>query len=217
VKEAGDAWAFRSRVELDAERRFGRLAESIARFDPASPVPALLKKAQLDERRHARLCAELARKFGVDPGSAPPDVAIAPAGLGEREAALYEMVAACCITETESVATVTTLLAQDALPEVRDTLHEIARDEVKHSQMGWAHLAREAQQLDVRFLSPLIPRMLLQPERLEIEPRGLEKYGVLPYSKKREIYEGTLREVVLPGLRQYGIDENPALAWLHSR
>ena len=43
-------------------------------------------------------------------------------GLGDvykRQAALYELTAACCVTETESVATLTTLLATGTL----DVLH----------------------------------------------------------------------------------------------
>src|SRR5207237_1269423 len=79
---------------------------------------------------------------------------------GARDAVLYEIVAACCITETESVATLATLLTGTAEPRVRTVVHEIARDEVVHGRMGWAHLAREAAVRDVSFLSSWVPSML---------------------------------------------------------
>jgi rubrerythrin len=222
---AGAAWAFRARVEREAELRFGRLAAAIAAFDPASPVPQLLRKAQGDERRHALLCAALARSFGAEPGAGADDRCIAPASLGPREAAVYEMVAACCITETESVSTVTTLLAADAEPAVRETLHEIARDEISHSRMGWAHLAREAALRPVGFLSPLVPVMLagtvsedfFAPAAAGRDDDLLLRLGVLPHVKKQEVFLGTLREVVLPGLERHGVDPGPALRWLDAR
>src|SRR5712691_11334786 len=142
-REAGEAWAFRARVEREAARRFERLGAAISAFDPGSPVPALLQRAAEDERRHAVLCAELCAAYGQPVDEGVPDEPIAPASLGPRAAVLYEMVAACCLTETESVATLATLLSEEAEPRVREVLHEIARDEVVHSRMGWAHLAHE--------------------------------------------------------------------------
>src|SRR5207244_12423398 len=88
------------------------------------------------------------------------DAPIAPRSFGARAAVLYEIVAACCITETESVATLATLLTGTAEPRVRTVVHEIARDEVVHGRMGWAHLAREAAVRDVSFLSAWVPSML---------------------------------------------------------
>jgi len=218
---AGEAWAFRARVEQEATLRFNRLAVAIAAFDPDSPVPALLQRAAGDEERHAALCAGLATFYGqpLEPGR---DTPIAPANLPPRRAVLYEMVAACCITETESVTTLTRLLAETVDPRVKTVLHEIARDEVTHGRMGWAHLAREAAASDVSFLSPFIPGMLAGAagDRLfaaadpELESKDLPRDGVLPHSTKRAIFTGTLEGVVFPGLEKFEIDTGPARAWL---
>ena len=213
-----EAWAFRARVEHEAALRFARLAREISAFDPESPVPAMMRKAAEDERRHLALCEELAGG-PVDGGG---DVRIAPRSFGPREAALYETVAACCITETESVATVTSLLSEQALPRVREVLHEIARDEVSHSQMGWAHLSRESGFLDVRFLSGWLPSMLGPAagnafEAVASEPPDLPRYGILPRARKREVFVQTLKDVVFPGLEQFGISTAPARAWLSER
>jgi rubrerythrin len=222
----GEAWAFRARVEHDAALRFTRLAGAISEFDADSPAIALMRKAAEDERRHAGLCTELSRAYGQSVGAADAASAdIAPAQLAPREAVLYEVVAACCITETESVATLATLLAERAEPRVRTVLHEIARDEVIHGRMGWAHLAREATQLDVSFLSAWIPVMfsgtvddsLFATPAPEEDTDELLCHGVLPHSRKREVFVRTLVDVVLPGLEKFGVDAGPGRAWLERR
>lgn len=221
-EQVAEAWRFRERVEREAAERFERMAAAIARLDADSTVPARMRQAASDERRHAELCARLAEEYGSAAAHALEPTEIAPRRLGPREAVLYEVVAACCITETESVATVTTLLAENAAPRVREVLHEIARDEVAHSRMGWAHLAREAERGDVSFLSAWIPAMLSgtvgdELFRASDEPEELLEHGVLPRARKREVFVGALEEVVLPGLRRFGIDVAPARAWLAER
>lgn len=221
-RKAGEAWAFRTRVEREAARRFARLAAAIAAFDADSPVPALLRQAVEDEHRHAALCADLSAVYGQPIGAAAEDAAIAPRSLPPRAAVLYEVVASCCITETESVATLTTLLAEQVEPRVESVLREIARDEVVHGRIGWAHLAREASISDVSFLSPWIPAMLAGTvdEGLfaaageDRESRELLRHGVLPHSLKRSIFVGTLEGVVFPGLEKFGISSLPARQWL---
>ena len=222
---AGEAWAFRSQVEQDAARRFRRLSAAISGFDADSPVPALLLQAAEDEVRHAALCAGLAESYGQIATGTADEIDIVPAGFDARAGALYEMVAACCITETESVATLSTLLAEEAEPGVGNVLREIARDEIKHGRMGWAHLAREAERIDVAFLSRFIPSMLsgtvagglFEDADADLESPELLRHGVLPHSTKREIFVGTLEGVVLPGLEKFGIDAGPARAWLEER
>jgi len=223
---AGEAWAFRARVEMDAASRFSRLAAIISQFDSDSPAIALMRRAAEDEQRHAGLCAALSAKYGVSVDMTPvPSASIAPPGLSPREAVLYEVVAACCITETESVATLATLLGAQADPAVRTVLHEIARDEVLHGRMGWAHLAREATLLDVAFLSAWIPVMLagtvdeglFTNSTPDAEAEELLRHGVLPHSRKRAVFVQTLLDVVLPGLEKFGVDAGPARSWLAER
>jgi len=184
----------------------------------------MMRRAADDERRHTELCARLSGSLG-SPVTLDPEVelpSIAPGSLDERQAALYEVVAACCITETESMATLTTLMAAEPDPEVRDVLHSISRDEVVHSRMGWAHLSRESAAGEVAFLGQLIPGMLAgtideglfgAPPAGE-DPDGLLRLGVLPLEKKREVFLGTLEQVVFPGLERFGVDPEPGRRWL---
>ena len=223
-RAAAEAWAFRARVEQEAALRFDRLATVVAGFDPGSPVPAMMRRAADDERRHTELCARLAHGLGnpvaLDAGDEL--ASIAPGSLDERQAALYEVVAACCVTETESMATLTTLMAADPDPEVREVLHSISKDEVVHSRMGWAHLSRESAAVDVSFLAPLIPGMLagtideslFAAPPADEDPEGLLRLGVLPLEKKREVFLGTLEQVVFPGLEKFGVDPEPGRRWL---
>lgn len=222
-RAAAEAWAFRARVEQEAALRFDRLATTVAGFDADSPVPAMMRRAADDERRHTQLCVHLAGSLGspVTLGVAelPP---IAPRSLDVRKGALYEVVAACCITETESMSVLTTLLAGQPDPEVREVLHAISRDEVVHARMGWAHLARESSVAEVAFLGPLVPAMLAGTVDAELfgppppdeDPEGLLRLGVLPLLKKREVFLGTLEQVVFPGLERFGVDPEPGRQWL---
>ena len=222
-RAAAEAWAFRARVEQEAALRFDRLAATVAGFDADSPVPAMMRRAADDERRHTQLCARLAGSLGRPVALEPIELpAIAPRSLDARRAALYEVVAACCITETESMSVLTTLLAGEPDPEVREVLHAISRDEVVHSRMGWAHLAREASTAEVAFLGPLVPGMLagtideglFGAPPADEDPEGLLRLGVLPLAKKREVFLGTLEQVVFPGLEKFGVDPEPARRWL---
>jgi hypothetical protein len=223
-RAAAEAWAFRARVEQEAALRFERLAAVVAGFDPGSPVPDMMRRAADDERRHTELCARLAGSLGtpvvLDADAKLPS--IAPRSLDERQAALYEVVAACCITETESMATLTTLMACQPDPEVRAVLHSISKDEVVHSRMGWAHLSRESAAGEVAFLAPLIPGMLagtideslFGAPPIDEDPEALLRLGVLPLEKKREVFLGTLEQVVFPGLEKFGVDPDPGRRWL---
>jgi hypothetical protein len=225
-RAVASAWAFRTRVEHEAAQRFARLAGAISSFDPESPVVELMERSAGDEGRHAQLCADLAAEYGEPVDSVRPvPPSIAPSVLGSRQALLYEVVASCCITETESVATVATLLADRPEPPVRAVLHEIAKDEVVHGRMGWTHLAREAAAIDVTFLSSFVPAMLsgsvdesLFARRApDPEDDALARHGVLGWARKKEIFVRTLEEVVLPGFEQFGIDTAPARGWLAQR
>ncbi len=222
-----EAWTFRRQVELDAELRFARLAEQLAQLGAPEALVSLAGRAAEDERRHAGMCELLARAYGQeDMPPAPLAVEeVAPMGMPLRERVLYEVVAACCITETESTAVLTTLLVPDGAPRVRSVLRDILRDEVAHSRLGWAWLSHEQAEGTVGFLSRHVPSMLegsasprlFAPGTPEEENPALLKHGVLPHTRKRETFVRALRDVVFPGLERFGVDTAPARAWVERR
>lgn len=223
-----DAWAFRCKVELEADIRFARLSRRLAALGAPKLLVELSQRASEDERRHAMLCREVAREYGhaaaesVDEGDVPD---IAPRRLSERQKVLYELVASCCITETESMSVLTTLLHAARGGWMKGVLQEIARDEVSHSRLGWAFLASEHSSTSVQFLGALVPDMLegtvteglFAQAAPRFEDLELLQHGVLPHSTKREIFIQTLQDVVFPGLQFHGIDTEPGRAWLAER
>jgi hypothetical protein len=221
---AGEAWSFRCGVERDAQLRFARLAGRLASARFPSLLVRLAERASEDEGRHALRCAEEAGRRGVPPPPPlPRDAApseIASPGLGRSEAVLYEAVAACCVTETESTSVLTTLLEVAREPRLRAVLRELVRDEVHHARLGWACLAH-AQGWNA-FLAPLVPGMLagaapaglFSPGEPTSEDPALLEHGVLPHALKREVFVRTLEEVIFPGLASLGVDPAPGEAWL---
>ncbi len=223
---AASAWAFRFTVEREAEARFARLAERLDAIGAPGQLAELALGASRDEARHAVLCADLADEYGVrvDASAAPMLGEIAPRELTERERVLYEVVAACCIAETESMATLSTLLVAARSTRLRQVLRELATDEVRHGRLGWAHLANESARSDTSFLAPFVPAMLqgsaapdlFLPASSELDHPALLEHGVLPHGSKREVFVHTLEQVVFPGLEQFGIDAAPARSWLEA-
>ena len=221
---AAEAWAFRWRVELDAEIRFERLADRLERAGAGAVLVELARRASRDERRHARLCAAMAAAHGQPvPGEPPPPpLEVAPAALDEDQALLYELVAACCVAESISVAVLTSLLAKAREPGLRAVLHELAEDEVVHARLGWAHLAVAHRRGATPFLGPLLPAMLrgsvdddlFQPVDPAREDPALLEAGVLPHAAKRDLLVRTLDVVIFPGLEGAGVDTGAGRAWL---
>ncbi len=183
--------------------------------------------AAADESRHRDLCAKLAAAWG-DPNAlshVAPRERIGRSEMDPRDRLLWELVAVCCISETMNVALMTRCMEVVRDEEIRSTLHELLRDEVRHAQLGWAHLAAERAEGRGQFLGDVLPLML----EASIEPGFLEgtlasswtdelyHYGELPWAELVQIYRDTLHLVVFPGFEAVGIDTARARAWLERR
>jgi rubrerythrin len=223
---AASAWVFRWQVELEAETRFARLADGLDGAGAGTRLVGLARRAARDERRHAERCAELAARFGQPVSVAPaPPPEVAPAALDPAEALLYELVAACCVAESGSVAVLTALLPSAREPRLREVLHELATDEVDHARLGWAWLEREHRRGATAFLGPLLPAMLrgsvdddffLAADAPREDPRLLAA-GVLPHRARRDLFVQTLDEVIFPGLDGAGVDTGAGRCWVKER
>lgn len=225
-RTAAEAWRFRTLVERDAALRFARLAERLTEVGAPAKLVDLSRRSSADEARHAFLCAGLAEEFGASVAGLPPAEApeVAPRVLEARERVLYEVVATCCITETESMGFLTTLLGCVRDARRRRILRELAEDEVRHARLGWAHLASERERGPTAFLGPLLPAMLegsIAPELFSPADRDADEHllehGVLPRGIQRDVFTRTLEEVILPGMVSNGVDDAPARAWLSAK
>jgi hypothetical protein len=220
------AWAVRYRIETEASLRFGSLAGRLAGVGAPTVLVELAERASKDETRHAAHCERLFRGLGGKTLSGVDQVVeYAPSGLPESERLAYEIVSQCCVAETQSTATLVTLLDAAETPELRSVLHELARDEVHHSRLGWAYLAWVNPRLDLAFLGPLLPGMiagsagpeLFAPAKEIAERPELLRQGVVPHSMRRQVHIETLETVVFPGFDTVGVDSGPARRWLTER
>jgi len=223
---AASVWRARRAFELDAAARFARLSHELEAHGAGAEVIALARQAAEDERRHARLCADLVAHFGgqvkdAAPCAAPP---VSPAGLVGRESLLYEVVALACVTETLSTALLGALVerATDAL--VRRTMHEILRDEVQHSRLGWAHLAGEHACGARDVVGAHLPAMLRATVREELfteegehpQHEVLSGLGALNRRDRIDVFVATMTSVVFPGLERFGVDTSHGHRWLEA-
>jgi hypothetical protein len=219
-------WAFRARSEREAEARFQRLTRQLASEGAEPVVVALAHQAARDERRHARICARMAARYGhrEGPGDPPAAREIGPASLAPRDRLLFEMVAFCAITESINAALMTETWHRARVPAVRAAVRAILRDEVAHSRLGWAHLAAERARGNGGFIADFLPSMLAGAATEELftpgesgpESARLVAHGELPLSTRVELFRATLRDVVFPGMAALGVDTNSGRSWLRA-
>jgi hypothetical protein len=220
------AWAVRYRIETEASLRFGALARRLEGVGAPRALVDLADRASKDETRHAAHCERFFRALGGMHLSAITRVVeYAPRVLPERERLTYELVSQCCVAETQSTATLVTLLDAAETAELRTVLHELARDEVQHSRLGWAYLAWARSRMDFTFLGPLLPGMLagsagpemFEPAAEDLDHPELLRQGVIPQSMRRSVYVETLQTVVFPGFETLGVDTADAKRWLDEK
>jgi hypothetical protein len=217
-------WAFRTRAEIEASARFLRMSTELAEVGADPVVVQGARDASEDEARHRDLCAVLAARFGQPNAKdyAPPRVRIGRSDMEPRDRLLWEVVAVCCISETMNTSLLSRCQEVTNDEQIRTTLHELLKDEVKHAQLGWAHLASERAAGRGAFLRDVLPLML----EASVEPGFLEgkspapwtdamyDYGELPLSELIRIYCETMFEVVFRGLDAMGVDTSRGRAWL---
>ena len=213
-------------VETGASLRFAALSEGMRAAGAPATLVDLAARASADEIRHAAHCADILRARHAE--VPPPESRLlffGPRDLRPEQRLTYEVVAQSCISETESMATLVTLLeaAEDA--HLRTVLQELARDEVQHARLGWAYLSWAKARYDLSFLSAFLPAMtaaatgadLFQPSPPGADEPELLRAGVVPKRERRRIYLETLRSVVIPGFEEYGVDAAPLRAWADSQ
>lgn len=220
------AWGARYAIETEASLRFGALAERLRAIGAPAALVDLAARASSDETRHAAHCERIFHDQGGE-GLRGVDRVIeyAPRTLPPLERLTYEMVAQCCVAETQSMTTLVTLLEAVETADLRSVLHELARDEVNHSRLGWAYLAWARPHFDLGFLGALLPGMisgsagpdLFTPGPAAANDPALLGRGVVPKSMRQRLYLETMETVVLPGFDTLGVDSGLARIWVAER
>lgn len=216
---AADVWLARERTEHEAAAVFSRLADDLEASDAPSALVALARRCSADETEHAIHCRRIVD--AIEPGlpARAPDhgVQLGWSEMEPAERALYASVALGCVTETLSTALLIEMRAGAPVGGVvRAGLDAILRDEVRHSRLGWAHLALSASRRDVSWLSCHVAAMLaetLAPETTEDrgvlshdDRAALLAWGILPAAAVARVCESTVRTAIGPGLRRFGVE-----------
>jgi hypothetical protein len=211
---AAHVWRIRERTEHEAATLFDRLSCDLMEAHAPYPFVDLAMRCADDERRHAIHCRAVVDSIvPALPALAPdPTVRLGPAGMSAAQRALYTSVALGCVTESLSTALLLEMRGH-AEGIVREALDVIVRDEVRHSRLGWAHLAWAATRSDVRWLTSAVPVMLASALEDEVpasahdaEDRAqLAALGILAPDTIARIADETVRTTILPGLARYGV------------
>lgn len=216
LSAVASVWRYREKVEWEAAATFARLAHDLADCGAGSAVVQMARKAAKDEQRHAKLCQGLAENYDPQSVALVPELGsvIGPNNLPLDRRTLYASVALSCVTESLSVALLLRMRQLVVDEDAKATIREILVDEIDHSRLGWAHLAAEAARGDVSWLSPHIQPMLdaallADAEHVQSkEPAATSPaaYGILPKPMAEQICHETIRKVIEPGLRRFGVN-----------
>ena len=226
LREAAIAtWRGRMVNEHGSARVFEGLAAQLAAAGLGDLVDEVRAFAA-EERRHGVLCGAVVEALGgearaeIDDGAEYPLHADAATPL---EAALRNMLAICCLSETVAVSLIGAERIEMPAGELRDLLTSIYADEVGHSRFGWRTLARVAKSLDratkerladyleVAFAHLVDHELAHLPESSQPPPEGVV-YGLCSGPDARELFFDTVEQVIVPALETHGIPARRAWA-----
>jgi hypothetical protein len=219
------AATFADRVagEREARARFARLGVELEHVGADRSVIDMALSSAEDEHRHAKQFAAWAAELGrvTDPEAPFFAPMVGTAELSRRERALLEVVALSCLAETVATAVLGAALDAVEVAVVKDGLHSILRDEVRHSKLGWAHLAFERKRGFGATLGAALPGLLeagVPTDRVDdsVWPLAPE-LGLLPKEQLFQLLSEVLQQVVLPGFELHDVDTGPARAWMTKR
>ncbi|MBX3186480.1 MAG: diiron oxygenase [Labilithrix sp.] len=217
-------WEARARSELRVSEAFRLLGEELAVVGVSAVVRDMIDRAVTDEVRHAELCRTLAATYAgravaptrVTPVSLPPFEGATP----ELRAALH-VLALSCVNETIASSWLARCLQISRAPLARAVNRVHLREEVGHARLGWAHLASRNVTMQVRDkLGKWLRRILTANVPLWFTPdaslpeEGVPHHGVPSRSETRRVVLDAVRDVVLPGVAEVGVDPRSGHAWL---
>lgn len=204
-------WRARERIEREAAALFSSIADELDACGEDPELVRMAREAGTDELDHAARCRAIVDELApeLEPLDVPPPTRLGPPTLGKHDRVLYETVAMGCVTESLSCGLLLAMRERATHPRIFDTIQHILRDEVRHSRVGWAHLAHAARQRDVSWLEPHIGPMVRAAMKSDVVPMcddtEAPSFGVLTHAQSHAVVAETIREVVVPGFAAYAI------------
>lgn len=222
-------WRARALNELKTAEVFARLQGGLLALPAEPALLELSERAPEDERRHGRICQEVAERYApaaegatddTNDTSQPPHEHT-PAGYAPNDLTLLKTVAQCCVNETIAATYLKTCLAQAEGAIAAQALRALLADEIAHSRIGWAllasaHVTPEKRALVARTMPAIlrdVARVWLADPR-QIHARAPLGHGSLSEADTAAAVRTTVEDLVAPGLEHVGVDAGPTRSWL---
>jgi hypothetical protein len=218
-RSVGTTWARRAHEELKASMAFALLSRDLLAVGAPADALARVSRAVGDEVRHAEILRALASRYLGEDVPWPPGMPLAPEPpeAPPRALASLRAVTFCCVSET--IASVFIEASHEAAtsPSVRASLGVVLADEVEHGRAGWVYLASAR---DDGTVMAAVQGAMVSMVRKAIEcwfdfdavilPDGAPEHGLLSNDEVRACVATALRDLILPGFAQLGLDVREA-------
>jgi hypothetical protein len=198
---------------------FTLLTRELLTVGAVPEVLARVARAVGDEVRHAEILRALGSRYLGHEVPWPPGMDVEPSALGDHPRLLASLhaVTLCCVSETIASVFIEASHGAAASPSVRASLGVVLADEVEHGRAGWAYLAsvrddRAVMEAVQGAMVPMVRKAIACwfDFRAITVPQGAPEHGLLCNDEVRACVATALRDLVLPGFAQVGLDVRPA-------
>ena len=214
-----DALARHWQRRAGSEQRIGLAFKQmvpILRAVGAKPIVLrLLELSWADELRHAEVCVAVAARYAgkrVDLEQRSQVLLPQFHAHDERLEAALLVAGTCCVNETLATVWLEQSLAASRAPLAVFANRAHLRDEIDHARLGWAHLASDALDADLRaVLAECVPRLLAANLPLWLEPdpliprAGIAGHGQPPHAEVERAIQRAVAEILVPGFAHVGV------------
>jgi hypothetical protein len=220
-RKVGETWRRRAHEELKAAMAFALLSRELLEIGAAPDAIARVSRAVGDEVRHAEVLRALGSRYlgqeAAWPAGVPVEYESLGAGAHPRTRASLHAVTLCCVNET--IASVFIEASHDAAisASARATLGLVLADEVEHGRAGWVYLAGVSDDRDVMAgVQASLASIVRSVSACWFDftaitlPAGAPEHGLLANTDVQRCVVTALRDLVLPGFAQIGLDVTAA-------
>ncbi len=215
--------ARRAELELHGAAAFTVITQDLIDLRADARILELSARAVAEEVAHSNAYLELARTYGAPPRvlRASPIETPRYAGVTPDGERMLRVVAMCSINETMACSFLELCLAGAKVAAARDAIRGVLEDEIRHARIGWAYLgSRDAGDDARRIVSKWLPLLLRTQwvswrEQIATLPDlDAPEHGCPSGAAIERASLASMRELVLPGFEQAGVDVGEALRWL---
>jgi hypothetical protein len=208
-------WLRRARSEARISAVFSKMIPLLREVRATDVVVSLIALSAADELRHSEVCVHVAERYagrGLEPAPVGETPLPAFGCEDERLEIALLLTGTCCINETLATVWLTLGIEAARTPLTRAAHRAHLRDEVDHARAGWAHLASDALDRELRAaVGACLPRLLAAnlPLWLEADPllpaEGVRDHGAADHISIDRCIRSAVREILLPGFEHVGV------------